>query len=130
MRRPLPGAPTSSGATRRWSEALGGDRSRHVSDPMTGSGPAEPTFRSTRCRPQTWIRCRWRGKSRLPFLRVRVSELNLFLLIVAGLRSKVTAAHGVPTPLTRRGENPRWLLMPLLDLGDYGIGYGSTLIGF
>jgi hypothetical protein len=50
---------------------------------------------------------RWRGKSRLPFLRVRVrvSELNPLLLIDARLRSKVTAsAHGVPTPLTQKGD--------------------------
>jgi hypothetical protein len=52
---------------------------------------------------------RWRGKSRLPFLRVRVrvrvSELYPLLLIVAGLRSKVaTSAHGVSTPLTRKVE--------------------------
>jgi hypothetical protein len=50
---------------------------------------------------------RWQGKSRLPFLRVRVrvSELNLLLLNVAGLRSKVaTSVHGVLTPLTRKVE--------------------------
>jgi hypothetical protein len=120
--RRLPGVTsTSSDATRRWSRALGGDRIRHANDPMTGGGPTEPTLRSTRCRPRTWIRRRWQGKSRLPFfkVRVKVSELNP-LLIAAGLRSKFAAsAHGVLTPLTRRGENPRWLLMSLLDLGDY-----------
>jgi hypothetical protein len=50
---------------------------------------------------------RWRGKYRLPFLRVRVrvSELNLLLLIAAGLRSKVAAlTHGVPTSLTQKVE--------------------------
>jgi hypothetical protein len=48
---------------------------------------------------------RWRGKSRHHFVRVRVSKLNPLLLNVVGLRSKVvTSAHGVPTPLTQKGE--------------------------
>jgi hypothetical protein len=99
---------TSSGATRRWSGALCGDRSQHAGDPMTDGGPVEPTFRSTRCRPRTWIRRWWRGKSRLPSLRVwvRVSKLNPLLLNTAvELRSiGAASAHGVSMPLTQKGE--------------------------
>jgi hypothetical protein len=43
--------------------------------------------------------------------------LSFYLL--HGLRSRAWAlAHGVPTPLTQKSENPRWLLMSLLNLGE------------
>jgi hypothetical protein len=49
---------------------------------------------------------RWRGKSRHPFLRVRVFNSSPLLLNAAvELRFiGVVSAHGVPTPLTRKDE--------------------------
>jgi hypothetical protein len=64
-----------------------------------GALPRACHLRRRQIRPSRW------GRSLLPFLRVRVSELNPLLLIVAGLRSRASAsAHGIPTPLTRKGE--------------------------
>jgi hypothetical protein len=85
-------APPSSGFT---VVPLGGDPKRQVA--ASGRWPRSPLPEAH----SRWIQRRWRGKSRLPFLRVRVSELNPFLLNDAELRSKVaTSAHGVLTPLT------------------------------
>jgi hypothetical protein len=78
---------------------LGGDSKRQVA--ASGWWPQSPLPGAH----SRWIQRRWRGKTRLPFLRVRVSELNPLLLNVVGLRSNVAAsAHRVPTPLTQKGE--------------------------
>jgi hypothetical protein len=78
---------------------LGGDSKRQVA--ASGWWPQSPLPGAH----SRWIQRRWRGKTRLPFLNVRVSELNPLLLNVVGLRSNVAAsAHGVPTPLTQKGE--------------------------
>jgi hypothetical protein len=95
---PRVSAPPSSGFA---VVPLGVDPKRQVA--ASGQWPRSPLPGAR----SQWIRRRWWGKSRLPFLRVRVriSELNPLLLNVAGLRSKVVAsAHGVPMPLTRKGE--------------------------
>jgi hypothetical protein len=78
---------------------------------------------------------RWRGKSRHPFLRVRVCDSSPLLLNAAvELRSRAWAsAHGGLTPLTRKsetlgGSNTIVELRGITDrLGLALIGFKSTL---